>query len=280
MPSPYLLEAPALLSFSGGRTSAYLLRQVLDASAGQLPDGVAVVFCNTGREMPQTLDFVRDCSKRWAVPVAWLEYWPGGEKGRKFRLVDHATASRNGEPYEALLKERGYLPNPASRFCSVVLTIRVMRDYARSLGWEHWINAVGLRFDEPRRVAKLKDQRERWETLAPLYEARVTKEDVAAFWRAQPFDLQLPNLGGKTPAGNCDLCFLKSARTISGLIADNPALAAWWVRMEDEATPRTLAGKFFRIDRPSYRQMRDAVLAQKAFDFGERDQLAECYCTE
>lgn len=30
------------------------------------------------------------------------------------------------------------------------------------------MNAIGLRFDEPRRVARIKDQRERWETIAPL----------------------------------------------------------------------------------------------------------------
>ena len=105
----------------------------------------------------------------------------------------------------------------------------------RSLGWEHWTNAVGLRSDEARRVARIKDQRERWETIAPLYDAGVTKEDVAAFWAEQPFDLGLPNIDGKTPAGNCDLCFLKSAKTISALLRADPSLADWWIRMEEEA---------------------------------------------
>jgi 3'-phosphoadenosine 5'-phosphosulfate sulfotransferase (PAPS reductase)/FAD synthetase len=278
--NPYQLEPPALVSFSGGRTSAYMLRQILDAYGGSLPDGVGVTFSNTGKEHPATLDFVQECSERWNVPITWLEYDPKGEKQRKFRIVDHKTASRNGEPYETLLKERGYLPNPVSRFCTTALKIRPMRDYARSLGWEHWINAVGLRFDEGRRVAKLKDQRERWETVAPLYDAKVVKEDVTAFWQAQEFDLQLENVGGKTPLGNCTGCFLKSAKTLSAIFRNNPAEADWWIRMEEEARPSKPSGGFFRIDRPSYRQMRDAVLAQKEMDFGERDGLSECYCTE
>ena len=155
-----------------------------------------------------------------------------------------------------------------------MLKIRVMRDYARSLGWEHWTNAVGLRADEERRVIKLKDQRERWETTAPLYHAGVTSQDVAAFWNVQDFDLGLPIVDGKTPAGNCDLCFLKSAKTISALLQAEPALADWWIKMEEESRPDSPRAGFFRKDRPSYRRMRDAILAEQGMDFGDR----QCAC--
>jgi 3'-phosphoadenosine 5'-phosphosulfate sulfotransferase (PAPS reductase)/FAD synthetase len=76
MPVPYLIDGPALISFSGGRTSAYLLRQALDAHGGSLPADVIACFANTGKEMPQTLDFVRDCSERWDVEIVWLECDP------------------------------------------------------------------------------------------------------------------------------------------------------------------------------------------------------------
>jgi hypothetical protein len=77
------------------------------------------------------------------------------------------------------------------------LKIRVMRDFASSLDWEHWTNAVGLRADEARRVARIKDQRERWDTIAPLREAGVTQPDIAAFWGGQPFDLGQECIDGK-----------------------------------------------------------------------------------
>ena len=278
MVNPYRIEAPAIISFSGGRTSGYLLKHALDAHQGVLSAGVMACFANTGKEHPATLDFVQACSENWSVPIVWLEYDPDGEPQRQFRVVTHATASRNGQPYEALLKKKGYLPNPVSRFCTTQLKIRVMRDYARSLGWEHWQNAIGLRFDEARRVAKIKDQRERWETIAPLYKARVNKEDVAAFWQAQPFDLGLKNINGKTPLGNCDACFLKSAKIVAGIFRDDPSIADWWIRMEDEARPSKPTGARFRIDRPSYREIRDAVLAQAEMNFGEQDALTDCFC--
>ena len=66
--NPYLIDEPAVISFSGGRTSAYMLYKVLEAHGGRLPDHVVVAFSNTGKEMPQTLDFVDRCSKEWDVP--------------------------------------------------------------------------------------------------------------------------------------------------------------------------------------------------------------------
>jgi 3'-phosphoadenosine 5'-phosphosulfate sulfotransferase (PAPS reductase)/FAD synthetase len=121
MTNPYQIESPALISFSGGRTSGYMLRHILDAYAGQLPAGIVACFANTGNEMLETLDFVRDCSQRWNVDIVWLEFSPDGEKQRKFRVVDHPTASRQGQPCEELLRERKYLPNPVTRFCTTTL---------------------------------------------------------------------------------------------------------------------------------------------------------------
>jgi hypothetical protein len=39
--SPYLLDLPAVVSFSGGRTSGFMLRHILDAHGGQ-PDDLKV----------------------------------------------------------------------------------------------------------------------------------------------------------------------------------------------------------------------------------------------
>jgi len=167
MINPYQIEPPALISFSGGRTSGYMLRQIIDAYDGRLPPDVIPCFANSGKEMPQTLDFVQECGERWGVAIVWLEYNPGLPE--KFEIVSHRTASRNGEPFERLLANRGMLPNPVTRFCTAELKIRTKKRFARSLGWEHWTNAAGLCFDERRRVARIKNQRERSETVAPLH---------------------------------------------------------------------------------------------------------------
>ena len=211
MTDPYLIHGPALISFSGGRTSGYMLKHILDAHGGALPDDVKVTFANTGKEMPETLDFVQECASRWNVPIVWLE-WRDRPKGeQRFDIVSHNSASRNGEPFTALINKRGYLPNPITRFCTTKLKIETMKHYAMDvLGWTRWDNVVGLRADEPIRVSRSRARTgERWEMVLPLADAGASRADVTAFWQWQGFDLRLPNNDGNTPLGNCDLCFLK-----------------------------------------------------------------------
>jgi hypothetical protein len=107
-------EQPTGVSFSGGRTSAYLLWRILEANGG-LPQNVKVCFANTCKEAEASLRFVRECGLRWQVPITWLEY---RDDSQGFAVVDFASASRLGEPFEALIRKRRYLPNPVARLCT------------------------------------------------------------------------------------------------------------------------------------------------------------------
>jgi hypothetical protein len=53
------------------------------------------------------------------------------------------------------------------------------------------------------------------------------------FWNAQPFDLQLPNVDGETPLGNCDLCPMKHPRKLVNALRMKPERAHWWIGQED-----------------------------------------------
>jgi len=281
---PYRIAGPALVSFSGGRTSAFMLKRILDAHGGTLPADIHVCFANTGREMPETLDFVEECARRWSVPIVWLEYDPVAP--HQTRIVNHASASRDGEPFRAVIANRGFLPNPVTRFCTTETKIRRLKTFMLHVcGYAHWLNVVGLRADEMRRVAKMTDParmaRERWTNACPLAEAGVTRREVAAWWRDQPFDLNLPNHDGVTPLGNCDLCFLKSESTIRGIIRDHRELADWWVAREAEARPSKPSGALFRIDRPGYAVMkRDAERQGDLIEFLDHGGSVDCACTD
>ena len=76
MSDHFLISGPAVISFSGGRTSGYMLWRILQAHGGKLPDDVRVVFANTGKEMEETLEFVQAASDHWRVPITWVEYRP------------------------------------------------------------------------------------------------------------------------------------------------------------------------------------------------------------
>ena len=74
---------------------------------GGLPNDAIVCFANTGKEEEATLKFVNDCSVNWNVPIHWLEY----RSLKEFAKVDYATASRNGEPFEAKDRHIHYVIN-------------------------------------------------------------------------------------------------------------------------------------------------------------------------
>jgi 3'-phosphoadenosine 5'-phosphosulfate sulfotransferase (PAPS reductase)/FAD synthetase len=226
--NPYTLpEGNVQICLSGGRTSGLMLHQILLAN-GDLPERAKVTFQNTGREMPQTLDFINEISQRWNVRVTWLEYRPNAPH---FEVVGPNSASRNGEPFESLIRKKKYLPNQRARFCTVELKIRTAKRYLVDAGWERWTNATGIRADEPNRL-KNKPVKDRWVNWHPMAKAGVSRHDVAEFWQRQPFDLQLPNVGGNCWLGNCDGCFLKSEANVAALAREYPDRASWWEQQE------------------------------------------------
>ena len=241
-----------------------MLNAIMEANGG-LPDRCKVVFSNTGREMPQTLDFVQEVSDRWGVPIVWVEY--RGEMPL-FEVVNHNSASRDGEPFEALIRRRSYLPNQDARFCTAELKVRPAKRYLVGLGWKRWTSAVGIRADEPLRLDK-PQHKERWTVWHPLAAAGVSKHDVAAFWRRQSFDLRLPNIRGRCPLGNCDGCFLKSEANLAALARDYPERHEWWERMEALASSLTsgTGGTFSK--RYSRGEMRDFIERQGDMAFAD-----------
>ena len=54
MNNPYLISEPTVISFSGGRTSGFMLWKVLQAHGGKLPAEAIVCFANTGKEEEAT----------------------------------------------------------------------------------------------------------------------------------------------------------------------------------------------------------------------------------
>lgn len=239
MNDPYKINTPALISFSGGRTSGYMLHKIINAYNGKLPEDIYVVFANTGKEMEETLDFIHECEEMWDIKIYWLELDIHEERPiYRNKEVDYLTASRKGEPFEALIDRKKMLPNPAMRICTAELKVNVMSRFMRSKGYKEWFNVIGLRYDEPRRVAKQKANNDadinKWESLMPLHDDRVIVEQVGEFWKKSNFDLKLPNYNGKTIAGNCDLCYLKGTQTLVNIIKERPDLADWWIKQEEK----------------------------------------------
>lgn len=262
---PYRVEGPACISFSGGRTSGYMLRKIVDAYGGNLPTSIIPVFANTGKEREETLRFVHNFSAVWGIHVRWVE-WRAGKPD--FEIVGYNSASRAGEPFSALIKKKGMPPNWQARFCTQFLKVRAMTALMASFGFPSgsYREAIGLRDDEGSRLLKMYDRNSRdgRQCVAPLSKAHVTRADVDAFWRKQPFDLGL-----EAGEGNCDLCFLKGRGLRKELIRRRPVSADWWIEQE-----QSVNGFFDRRD--SYSGLTAEVRAQPDLLDGFEEYDAEC----
>ena len=251
---PFKIDSPACISFSGGRSSAYMLWRVLQSNGGELPAGSVAVFANTGKEDEGTLRFVRDCGRYWDIDIQWIEYCAVN----KFKKTIFELASRKGEPFAALIEKKQFLPNAVMRFCTSDLKIKPIAALLESVGASDVDMLVGIRADEPRRIAKM------GHLHLPLAIAGVAKADVLAFWAKQPFDLD-------TVAGNCDLCFNKGLPEIMSLIRHAPARATWWAAQEEKIGAR------FAKDRPTYVQMKNYSEEQREL-FGYGQEAVSCFC--
>lgn len=256
MSNPYLIDGPAMISFSGGRTSGYMLHQIVQAWGGSLPDEVIVCFANTGKEREETLRFVHECGVRWNVDIVWLEFWKrSGPNKERFDVVGYNSANRDGAPLARLIKSKSFTPNSAMRFCTEEAKVNTIRAFVEAdLGWTKWLNVIGLRHDEGLRCLKKYAQNDEgktpWINAMPLDKAKVAKADVMAFWAAQDFDLGLRGY-----EGNCDLCFLKGRGTLKAIMRERPGAADWWIEQE-----RVGKGRF--VTEYSYTQLAKEVAEQ------------------
>lgn len=213
------------ISFSGGRTSGYMTKMLIDEFSYQYD--FIVTFANTGMEHPKTLEFVHNCDKHFGFNTVWLESVTNeGRLSSTHRVVTFETASRAGEPYEESIKKYG-IPNTAFPQCTRELKLNPMRSYLKSLGIRHQDikTAIGIRADEQRRVSKTA---ETLNIVYPLIDIWPTdKQDVLDWWEDQAFDLGIEEF-----EGNCLGCFKKSLRKHFLQIDKDPTCYEFYERME------------------------------------------------
>ena len=292
MINPYKFDDyETVISFSGGRTSGYMLKKILDAYENNIPKNIHIIFCNTGKEMNETLSFVNKCQIEWNVNIVWLEYDSINDE-HGFKITNHNEASRNGEPFNLLLKTLrnriiaagktkkddpfSVLPNPVARFCTKYLKYDAIRRYMHSIGTKKYDEVLGLRYDEPRRAIRARNaSNSNKSKLTPLFTDKKTKEDILLWWQNNNFDLALPVIDGEAPHGNCDLCFLKKKSKIENLIREDVSRAKWWSDQEQEFN------NVFRKDRPNYSQLINAINLNtqgKLFTDVNDDEDISCFC--
>lgn len=208
-----------LVSFSGGKTSAYMSHFLKEKWSGKKE--IKYVFANTGQEREETLEFVDQCDKYFGLNLIWVEAVVNESgKGTKHKIVNFNSASRNGEPFVEVIKKYG-IPNKSYPHCTRELKAAPIKSYADSIGWSDCKMAIGIRADEPSRIGT--DPK----FIYPLADNFIDKIDVNNFWEKMPFSLQL-----QEHEGNCSWCWKKSDRKLFMLIKDRPEIFEFPREME------------------------------------------------
>lgn len=263
------------ISFSGGRTSAYMLWYLFNEWKERDEWDKVVTFANTGLEAEGTLFFVDECSQEWNIPITWVEAKCKDENGNNFsqkgwkvshKIVNFETASRNGEPFEEMISILG-IPRSQEPYCSRQLKVYAMQSYLKSIGWNDYYTAIGIRFDESRRLSSSSVQQKIIYPFAEIFP--VTKCMVSEWWQKQPFNLEI-----HPDEGNCVNCWKKDFPRLARNMLRNPKSFEWWTEMENKYghfNPRNVRLKppfnFFRnnkstVDIKKMAEMSQAELKQ------------------
>ena len=239
-----------VFNFSAGETSGYMTIKFYKP-------GDIVLFCNTTRENPSALEFIKQFEINENIPVIQLQL-PGGWDG----FLQKWNKGKS-------------LPNRTMRECTLELKVRTARRWCRKNIGMAYNNFIGFRYDEPERVAKHKEKWQRVKTIFPLFQLGITKPMINEYWQAKPYRLFTPGI-----LGNCDLCFMKGKDKIISILTNFPEMADKWIA--DEESPQNIYGHTY-VKGITMREMKEAALflisKGKVYDLVSLIPEFNCACT-
>ena len=188
-----------ILGISGGKDSAALAVHLRD----RVPD-MEYVFCDTGKELKETYEFIDKLEAYLNAHVIRLpKELPGYSESYDF---DHFVELFNG-----------YLPSPSNRWCTKNLKLGPFEHY---IGNDTVKNYVGIRADEAR-VGYI-STKPNVETIFPFIEDGIDKDGVLRI--LEDAGIGLPNYYSWRSRSGCYFCFYQSKKEWLGLRDRHPEL--------------------------------------------------------
>lgn len=206
-----------VVSFSGGRTSAYLVHLMEQRRIKEDLD-VRYIYMDTGAEHPKTYEFIKNVVSHWDINLTCLRVVVNPElgKGNSYEVIPVSEIKHDLEPWKAIVKKYG-LPYPAGAFCTREMKFNPVTKYCKD-NFDEYTTWIGIRADEQSRL-KPKDG---INYLADISDFE--KDDINHWWSKQHFDLNIPE-----HLGNCVFCIKKSVNKIALAARDEPILAKQFI---------------------------------------------------
>lgn len=189
-----MTDAPTrhILALSGGKDSSALAVYLKDKV-----EGMEYVFCDTGKELPETYEYLAKLEAFIGKPIVRLN---------PDRGFDHWLDVYGG-----------YLPSPRMRWCTRMLKLR---PYEKYIGNDPVISYVGIRADEDREgyISTKPNIR----AVFPFKEAGLVHADILRL--LDEAGLGLPEYYKWRSRSGCYFCFFQRKSEWAGLLAEHPAL--------------------------------------------------------
>lgn len=279
-----------VVSFSGGRTSAYLVHLMEQKRINEGWD-VEYVFMDTGAEHPKTYKFVQDVVSNFKIKLTCLRTVVnyGIRKSCDYKVVDIMECKQDLKPFKEIIKKYG-VPKNHMPHCTLHMKTSPFKSYCKDNFGEAGVDYttwLGIRVDEPRRIK---------EQLGINYMASISEfdsDDVLDWWGEQSFDLGFDIDSGWL--GNCVFCHKKSNSKIALAAIDEPEMLADWDNMINSDDARQLGytpkDQMYRSTRNihdiialfaenSRGEMIDRMRHSKRFDTGSCSESCEVFSTQ
>lgn len=247
-----------VVSFSGGRTSAYLVHLLKQK---ELNEGwnIDYLFFDTHAEHPKTYEFIRRCVEHFDLDlkVFSLKINPELGQGNEAEQIGLDQMGWDMSLWYDMTKKYGNT-SVAGAYCTREMKTNLMNKYTKQ--FDEYTNWIGIRADEKRRLRGHPNIRYLAE-ISPF-----EKHDVIGWWRQMPFDLEI-----QEHLGNCVFCIKKSVPKIALAIMDEPELFKEWNDMITNGEVREKV-----IDRPKdaiYRGVLSAEGIAHMYADYDRDEL-------
>lgn len=206
-----------VVSFSGGRTSAYLCALMIEKFGRE---NVDFVFMDTGFEHPATYDFVKNVNTYLDLNLVCLrgDFGTPLGGGVGFKIIDINDCGQDLSPFSEMMGKYG-VPYFGGMFCTDRMKLKPFKKYCEDKygkdGYETWL---GIRVDEPKRLANKKGIK----YLADISD--FDKQDILDYWKEMPF-----YLGIEEWLGNCIFCPKKSNLKLAAAQRDEPEIYFKWL---------------------------------------------------
>jgi 3'-phosphoadenosine 5'-phosphosulfate sulfotransferase (PAPS reductase)/FAD synthetase len=243
-----------VVSFSGGRTSAYMV-WLFEQRRKVENINVEYLFCDTGAEHPKTYEFILEVVKQWNIDLTCLRtvVSPEAGVGVSYQVIPLNDCTDDLKPFKAICEKYGTPYNPSGGHCTDFMKTIPAEKYANDkygkLNYTKWL---GMRVDEPKRIKTVNAQLELFEkkqnkkNVNVDYLAHISdfeKSDILDWWSKQSFNLDLDS----DILGNCQFCIKRGINKVALSARYEPEAAKRFIKMiESDTIPMFHANREMR----------------------------------